>query len=83
MISFLDFLKKYSTIPNQFLDDFFKLFNNQSIDDTEKIIDLENVAKWLEVQKQCWKVRVFNKIILFIILLKTLTFQHCVQRCKN
>jgi phage anti-repressor protein/predicted GIY-YIG superfamily endonuclease len=51
MISFLDFLKKYSTIPNQFLDDFFKLFNNQSIDDTEKIIDLENVAKWLEVQK--------------------------------
>ena len=51
MISFLDFLKKYSTIPNQFLDDFFKLFNDQSIDDTEKIIDLENVAKWLEVQK--------------------------------
>ena len=45
------FLKKYSTIPNQFLDDFFKLFNDQSIDDTEKIIDLENVAKWLEVQK--------------------------------
>jgi len=51
MITFLDFLKKYSTIPNQFLDDFFKLFNHQLIDDTEKIINLENVAKWLEVQK--------------------------------
>ena len=26
MITFIDFLKKYSTIPNQFLDDFYKIF---------------------------------------------------------
>ena len=31
MISFLDFLKKYSTIPNQFLHDFYKIFNNNSL----------------------------------------------------
>ena len=39
MLSFIDFLKKYSTIPNQFLDDFFKLFNYESNDTTEKIVN--------------------------------------------
>ena len=51
MISFLDFLKKYSTIPNQFLDDFFKLFNYESIDNTEKIVNGNDVVKWLQIQK--------------------------------
>jgi len=45
MLSFLDFLKKYSTIPNQFLDDFFKLFNYESIDNTEKIVNGNDVIK--------------------------------------
>jgi len=51
MLSFLDFLKKYSTIPNQFLDDFFKLFNYESIDNTEKIVNGNDVVKWLQIQK--------------------------------
>jgi phage anti-repressor protein len=55
MISFIDFLKKYSTIPNQFLDDFFKLFNYKSGFSTEKTINLEDVAKWLDVHKYALK----------------------------
>jgi len=47
MIQFIDFLKKYSTIPNNFLDDFYKIFNNTSLDSNEINIDLDNVIKWL------------------------------------
>jgi phage anti-repressor protein/predicted GIY-YIG superfamily endonuclease len=51
MISFIDFLKKYSTIPNSFLDDFFNIFNKTSRYNSDKEIDIEIVAKWLKVQK--------------------------------
>ena len=51
MLSFIDFLKKFSSIPNQFLDDFFKLFNYESIENTEKIVNADNVIKWLEIHK--------------------------------
>ncbi len=50
-MSFTDFLKKYSTIPNKFIDDFFKLFENKNIHTHEKIIDIEIIAKWLDIQK--------------------------------
>jgi phage anti-repressor protein/predicted GIY-YIG superfamily endonuclease len=46
-----DFLKKYSTIPNQFLDDFYKIFNNNSLNSNEININLDNVIKWLDIQK--------------------------------
>ena len=48
---FIDFLKKYSTIPNQFLDDFYKIFNHTTINSNEINIDLDNVIKWLDIQK--------------------------------
>ena len=51
MIQFIDFLKKYSTIPNNFLDDFYKIFNNTSLDSNEINIDLDNVIKWLHITK--------------------------------
>lgn len=51
MITFIDFLKKYSTIPTQFLDDFYKIFNHTTINSTEINIDLDNVIKWLDIQK--------------------------------
>lgn len=51
MLCFLNFLKKYSNIPNQFLDDFFKLFNYESIDNTEKIVNGNDVIKWLDIHK--------------------------------
>ena len=55
MITFTDFLKKYSTIPNQFLDDFNKIFEHTSIDSKEINIDLDNVIKWLNIQKHSAK----------------------------
>ena len=55
MITFIDFLKKYSTIPNQFLDDFYKIFNHTIIDSNEINIDLDNVIKWLQIKKQSAK----------------------------
>jgi hypothetical protein len=55
MITFIDFLKKYSTIPNQFLDDFYKIFNDTTINSKEINIDLDNVIKWLNIQKHSAK----------------------------
>ena len=48
MITFLDFLKKYSSISNTFLEDFFNLYNRNT-SDNDFVIDLKNVAKWLKV----------------------------------
>jgi phage anti-repressor protein/predicted GIY-YIG superfamily endonuclease len=48
-------LKKYSTIPNQFLDDFYKIFNHSTINSNEINIDLDNVIKWLQIQKHSAK----------------------------
>jgi phage anti-repressor protein len=48
MNTFLDFLKKYSSISNTFLEDFFNLYNRNT-SDNDFVIDLKNVAKWLKV----------------------------------
>ena len=39
MISFMEFLKKYSNVPNQFIDDFFNLMDYREYDSSEKIVD--------------------------------------------
>jgi phage anti-repressor protein len=51
MITFFDFLKKYSTIPNNFLEDFYKIFNYQSTNNKDKIVNIDNITKWLNIQK--------------------------------
>ena len=43
------FLKKYSAIPNSFIDDFHRVYNRTSQEDF--IIDLDIVSKWLSVRK--------------------------------
>jgi len=48
MSTLLDFLKKYSTISNIFLEDFFSLYDNKT-SENNFVIDLKNVAKWLNV----------------------------------
>lgn len=63
MISFLDFLKKYSTIPNQFLEDFFKFFDYKNIEHNEKIINLDDVIKWLDINKHKLKQTLQNSYI--------------------
>ena len=50
MLDLPDFLKKYSTIPNQFIDDFFSLYNYKT-NDTDIIINFENLVKWLNIRK--------------------------------
>jgi hypothetical protein len=48
-MNLIDFLKKYSKINNDFIDDFFGLYdiNNKF----EFIINLDIVCKWLEIRK--------------------------------
>lgn len=38
MITFAEFLKKYSVIPNQFIDDFFKVLQYTDYNDTFLLI---------------------------------------------
>lgn len=44
----VDFLKKYSTIDNKFIEDFFSFYN---ISSAKPNINVETVAKWLETTK--------------------------------
>jgi hypothetical protein len=44
------FLKKFSTIPNTFIDDMFAMYNPDTIQ-TDMAINLDAVAKWLGVRK--------------------------------
>lgn len=45
-----DFLKRYSSIPNAFIDDMFDLYG-ESTSQTDAVIDLDRVSKWLGVPK--------------------------------
>ncbi len=44
------FLKKYSTIPNAFIDDFFSVVNERTTQ-TDFAINLDHVAAWLGMRK--------------------------------
>jgi hypothetical protein len=44
------FLKKYSAVPNAFIDELFGMYDGATIQ-TVPIVDLDHVAKWLSVQK--------------------------------
>jgi phage anti-repressor protein len=54
MLNLPDFLKKYSTIPNQFIDDFFSLYDYKT-SDSDMIIEFDNLAKWLNLRKDTLK----------------------------
>lgn len=53
-LSLQDYLKKYSTINNKFIDDFFSLYNIET-SDTDFVINLDNIAKWLNSLKKVLK----------------------------
>jgi len=70
MISFIDFLKKYSKVPNQFIDDFFSLMDYKEFESNEKIVDLDRLIKWLDINKGKAKetlMKSYRKNIDFII----------------
>jgi phage anti-repressor protein len=50
MISLQEYLKKYSTISNKFVDDFFGLYDVKT-KNTDFIISLDIIAKWLKSTK--------------------------------
>jgi phage anti-repressor protein/predicted GIY-YIG superfamily endonuclease len=52
MLNYKDFLKKFSTVPNQFIEDFYKLTDYKEINNNEMTIDLNNVVKWLKIIKK-------------------------------
>ena len=59
---FSDFLKKYSSIPNKFIDDFFS-FYKYNTDDNDIIINFDLVAKWLDIRKDNLKVTLINNYV--------------------
>jgi phage anti-repressor protein/uncharacterized Fe-S cluster protein YjdI len=61
-----DFLKKYSTLSNAFIDDFHNIYTFDAVNENEFIINIDIVAKWLECAKGKLKetlVRTYNKNI--------------------
>jgi superfamily II DNA or RNA helicase/phage anti-repressor protein len=70
VLSFIDFLKKYSNVPNQFIDDFFSLIDYKEYESSEKIVDLDKVVKWLDINKGMAKktlIKSYRKNIDYII----------------
>jgi len=59
---FNKFLKKYSTIPNSFIDDFFSFYKYDT-DENDIIIDLNLVAKWLNMRKDNLKKTLIRSYI--------------------
>jgi phage anti-repressor protein len=59
---FVDFLKKYSTIPNKFIDDFFKFYKYNTTEQ-DIIINLELVSKWLNMRKDNLKTTITRSYI--------------------
>ena len=51
MITFAEFLKKYSTIPNQFINDFYGIVKDYRDLDDLFYISLEDVSKWINQRK--------------------------------
>jgi len=48
--SLKDWLKVHSTIPNNFIDSFLSMYNPDTIQ-TDHVVNLDNVVKWLKVEK--------------------------------
>ena len=58
-ISLQDYLKKYSTINNKFIDDFFSLYDINTTND-DFVINLDNVVKWLQARKKNLKATLIS-----------------------
>jgi len=54
------FLKKFSTLSNDFIDDFYNIYNPNNNEMTDYPINLETVAKWLNVKKGKLKETLVN-----------------------
>ena len=50
-MSFKDFLKRYSAIPNSFIDELFE-FYNENTSQSDPSINLNNITRWLGTSKE-------------------------------
>jgi hypothetical protein len=50
-ISLKDFLKKYSTLSNEFIDDFYTIYDFNEYNNNDFIINVDIVTKWLSSKK--------------------------------
>ncbi len=47
-LSLQEYLKKFSSINNKFIDDFFSLYD-ENTDDTDFVVNIDAVSKWLNI----------------------------------
>jgi len=72
----INFLKKYSTIPEKFIDDFYEI-TKETYSSREFVIDFDVVVKWLVVRKDNLKatpIKNFDEDIDYIS--KMITKKH-------
>lgn len=56
----IEFIKKYSSVPHDFIDDFFGIDEQTNDSEDDCIISLSTVAKWLE-EKESKLMKILNK----------------------
>lgn len=65
-----NFLKKYSLLSNEFIDDFHNIYDFNETNNNEFIINLDLISSWLETRKRKLKetlVKSYNKNIDWIV----------------
>ena len=88
-MKFKDFLKKYSNLNDEFIDDFYNIYEFNENNNSDYMIDLDIVSKWLDTRKRKLKetlVKSYNKNIDYVVFLlngpnvrKYLTKTHLCQ----
>lgn len=56
------FIKKYSVISSNFIDDFYAVFDTKNGGDTPFLIDLDLTSKWIGTRKDQLKLTLIVKI---------------------
>ena len=59
-ITLKDFLKKYSTLSNDFIDDFYAIYDFNENNNNDFIINIDIIAKWLNSKKGKIKETLLN-----------------------
>jgi hypothetical protein len=69
-MKFKDFLKKYSNLNDEFIDDFYNIYEFNDDNNSDYMIDLDIVSKWLDTRKRKLKetlVKSYNKNIDYVV----------------
>jgi hypothetical protein len=65
----VDFLKKYSTIPTQFIDDFYGIVKDYEELNYSFYISLDIVSRWMNQTKGNVKRTLIKKFVKMMIIL--------------